>query len=151
MKARETDRHSAGGWQTRGLIQAELGRAVGVSQRVIAYYDCEGGQPPGALLADLSRILKVTADELLGLKPATEKPSLKSARLRKRLQLVEELSAADQRTVLKLVDPLAEARRQTRPRTRARAASQWRARARPLRPDFDLLTSDGETAQCSLL
>ena len=55
------------------------------------------------------------------LKPATEKPSLKTARLRKRLQLVEQLPAADQRTVLKLVEALAEARRSARPRAKARA------------------------------
>lgn len=127
MKARETDEtfgyRLAEARQRRGLTQAELGKAVGASHRVIAYYEGEGGQPPGALLADLARTLKVTSDELLGLKPATEKPSPKTARLLKRLRKIEELPAADQRTVLKLVEALAEARRQTRPRTRARAAS----------------------------
>lgn len=59
---------------------------------------------------------------LLGLTPVTEKTAPKTARLRKRLQKVEALPPADQRTVLKLVDALAEARQRTRP-TRARAAS----------------------------
>ena len=44
---------------------------MGASQRVIAYYEGEGGQPPGALLADLARTLKVTSDELPGPKPTT--------------------------------------------------------------------------------
>ena len=61
--------------------------------------------------------------KLLGLKPANEKPSPKTSRLRKRLQLVEQLPAADQRTVLKLVEALAEARRSAGPRRRARAAN----------------------------
>lgn len=58
---------------------------------MVAYYEAESGQPPGALLVDLAQTLKVTADELLGLKPATEKTPPKTARLRKRLQLVEHL------------------------------------------------------------
>jgi transcriptional regulator with XRE-family HTH domain len=97
--------------QGRGLTQAELGKAVGVSQRVIAYYETETEQPPGALLADLAKALKVTSDELLGLKSIAEKQSPKRARLFKRLQKIEELPAADQRTVLKLVDALLQARR----------------------------------------
>ena len=95
-----------------------------MSQRVVAYYEGEGGQPPGALLADLSRALKVTADELLGLKPATEKRSPKTARLLRRLRKIEELPAADQRTVLKLLDALHESRQRTAgPGRRSRVAS----------------------------
>lgn len=127
MKARETDEtfgeRLAEARQRRGLTQAELGKAVGASQRVMAYYEGEGGQPPGALLADLARALKVTSDELLGLKPATDKPSPKTARLLKRLQKIADLPPADQRTVLKLLDALHESRQRTsRPRSNARAA-----------------------------
>jgi transcriptional regulator with XRE-family HTH domain len=67
--------------QQRGLTQAELGKLVDVSQRVVAYYEADGAQPPGALLADLARALKVSADELLGLKAVTEKTTPKAARL----------------------------------------------------------------------
>jgi transcriptional regulator with XRE-family HTH domain len=90
---------------------------------MIAYYEAESDQPPGATLVDLAQALKVSADELLGLKPASEKTPPKTARLRKRLQLVEQLPAADQRTVLKLVEALAETRRSARPRAKARVAS----------------------------
>lgn len=95
----------------RGLTQQELGEAVGVSNRVIAYYESDGAQPPGALLAELATALKVTADELLGIAPLKEMTSSKQARLRKRLQRVEELPAADQRAVLKFVDALFESRK----------------------------------------
>lgn len=91
---------------------------------MIADYAGEGGQPPGALLAHLSGTLRVTSDELLGLKPATDKPTPKTARPLKRLRKIERLPAADQRTVLKLLDALHESRQRTaRPRARARAAS----------------------------
>jgi transcriptional regulator with XRE-family HTH domain len=90
----------------RGLTQQELGDAVGVSNRVIAYYESEGAQPPGALLVELAQVLEVSADELLGIGPLREKVSAKQARIRKRLQRVEQLPPADQRAVLKLVDAL---------------------------------------------
>ncbi len=72
--------------QRRGLTQAELGTAVGVSQRVIAYYETESEQPPGALLADLAKTLRVSADVLLGLKSVKDGTSPKTARLLKRLK-----------------------------------------------------------------
>ena len=108
----------------RGLTQAELGKLVDVSQRVMAYYEADGAQPPGALLADLARALKVSADELLGLKLATDEPSPKTARLLKRLRKIEELPAVDQRTVLKLLGGLHESRqRAAHPRSKTHAAS----------------------------
>ncbi len=65
----------------------------------------------------LARALKVSADELLGLKAVTEKTTPKAARLLKRLQKITDLPAADQRTVLKLLDALHESRQRTnRPR-----------------------------------
>ena len=50
--------------KSQGITQAQLGAKVGVSNRVIAYYEIESGQPPGALLVDLCKALKVSADEL---------------------------------------------------------------------------------------
>jgi transcriptional regulator with XRE-family HTH domain len=109
--------------QSRGLTQAELGAAAGVSQRVIAYYETETTQPPGALLVDLARALKVTTDELLGLTPLSAKTSPKPARLLTRLQRIEELPPADQRAVLKLVDAMLDTRRRTAPPRAKRKAS----------------------------
>jgi hypothetical protein len=36
---------------------------------VIAYYESEGAQPPGALLVDLAKALEVTTDGLLDVEP----------------------------------------------------------------------------------
>jgi transcriptional regulator with XRE-family HTH domain len=95
----------------RSLTQDELGQRVGVSQRVVAYYEQEGAQPPGALLIDLAKALRVSADELLGLKTPKEKVSPKIARLRKRLRRVETLPPEDQKSILKLVDLLVQNQR----------------------------------------
>lgn len=98
---------------SRRLIQAELGTKVGVSNRVIAYYEGDEAQPPGAMLVDLAKALKVSADELLELKSVREKTSPKQPRFLKLLERVDELPPADQRAVLKFVDVLVAWRRRT--------------------------------------
>jgi hypothetical protein len=75
---------------------------------VIAYYGQNGAQPPGAMLMDLAKVLRVSTDQLLGLKPTKEETSPRTARLLGRLQKIEELPAGDQRTVLKILDSLLE-------------------------------------------
>lgn len=100
--------------QARGLTQDELGASVGISNRMIAYYERQDAQPPGAILVELARALHVSTDELLGVKPVRETLSPKTARLLKRLRRIEELPPADQRAVLKLVDAMLDTRRRTR-------------------------------------
>ena len=99
--------------QARGLTQEEFGGLVGLSSRMVAYYEREDAQAPGTLLARFAGALKVSLEELLGVKPIKDGTSPKTARLLKRLRRVEELPPADRRTVLKLVDALLETRRRT--------------------------------------
>lgn len=91
---------------------------------MIAYYERDGAQPPGAILVELAKALRVSTDELLGVRPVRETLAPKTARLLKRLRRVEELPPADQRAVLKLVDAMLETRRRsTPPANRKRKAS----------------------------
>lgn len=90
--------------KSRGLSLRELGERVGASKRVMIYYESEDAQPPGGLLVDLARVLRVSTDELLGLKPVKEKLPPRSGRLLKRLELIEKLPPADQRAVIKFLD-----------------------------------------------
>ena len=61
----------------------------------------------GSLLA---KTLQVSADELLGLAPPSEKGSAATLRLRKKLRKVETLPPNDQKTVLRIVDALLDQR-----------------------------------------
>ncbi len=106
--------------RARGLSQEELAAQAGVSRRVIAYYEVESAQPPGALLVALARVLRCSTDALLGVKPVSDTLSPKTARLLKRLQRIEELPPADQRAVLKLVDAMLDTRRRSTPPARAK-------------------------------
>jgi hypothetical protein len=62
-----------------------------------------------------AKAVRVSADELLGLKATREKVSPGIARLRKRLRHVETLPPEDQKSVLKLVDLLVPSQRIKRP------------------------------------
>ena len=68
--------------QSCGLTHDELGCRVGLSNRMVAYYEREDAEPPGALLPDLARALKVSTDELLGVKALPETHSARAGRLR---------------------------------------------------------------------
>lgn len=94
--------------KSSGLTQTQLGEAVGATKRVIAYYETDGGQPPGAMLPTLAETLGVSVDELLGTKPIKKQEAPKTVRLMNRLRRVEELSPTDQRAVLKYIDTLYE-------------------------------------------
>ena len=52
-----------------GLTQVELAEAVGISQRMVAYYESAEDYPLAQLLRHLSSVLGVTTDELLGVAP----------------------------------------------------------------------------------
>jgi transcriptional regulator with XRE-family HTH domain len=92
--------------KSRGLTQAELGEKVGVSYRVIAYYEIETDQPPGPLIVDLAGALNVTTDELLGVKPVKQECDPKTSRLMKRLKRITELSPPNQRSIIKHLEAL---------------------------------------------
>ncbi len=98
----------------RGLSQEDLAEAAGVSRRTIACYEREGAEPPWPQLPAVAAALRVTTDELLGVKSLTDVPRPTTARLMKRLQQVEALPPADQRAVLKVVDALLASRGRSR-------------------------------------
>ncbi len=94
----------------RGLTQRQFGQAVGLSQRMVTYYESQGGQPPAPLLAKLAQALRISADELLGLKPLPTQTDPQTAKLMKRLAQAQHLPPADQRAVLQHLDALLTAR-----------------------------------------
>ncbi len=97
--------------QSRGWSQTELGRASGISRRMIAYYERDNSQPPGAIVVKLAKALNVTTDELLGVRSERKRMSPAQARLVNRLKRVEELPPSDRRALLKHLDLLLSQRR----------------------------------------
>lgn len=98
--------------KARGLTQTQLAKLIGSSQRAICYYETEAKFPPAPVLALLAQSLKVTTDELLGLKPVSDTgawlpPS--ERRLWKKFREVLDFPVRDQRVVIRLISSLAKA------------------------------------------
>ena len=95
--------------RAKGLSQETLGQRVGLSQRMMAYYEIQGGIPSADLLRKLADALGVSTDMLLGRasEPHRAAPPTSNLRLLKRLMRVEELPSHDRKMILKLIDTMA--------------------------------------------
>jgi transcriptional regulator with XRE-family HTH domain len=95
----------------RGLTQVQLAEALGATQRAISYYENECDCPPGPILIELARVLRVSTDELLGVKAIRGAKFVNGAdpdtrRLWKKFQQVLALPEKDRRAVIRLVNSL---------------------------------------------
>lgn len=92
------------------LTQTQLASKLGVSQRVITYYENESNYPPGHLLPKIAGAFGVSLEELLGdaepVAKSTDEPPM-DRRFLKRFQLLEKLPAKDQQMVFRMIDTLA--------------------------------------------
>jgi transcriptional regulator with XRE-family HTH domain len=94
--------------RARGFTQIQLAKAIGTTQRAISYYEIEAEFPTAPALIALARVLRVTTDELLGLKPfKQDRQSAEEQRLWKRFRRVASLPQRDQRAVIRLIHSLA--------------------------------------------
>lgn len=108
--------------KTAGFTQQELADTVGVSRRMIAYYEVQSAHPPTTLLPAIAQALEVTTDELLGTTAVKKVARPKDTRLHRRLQQLEKLDPTEKRQVMQLIDAFIE-RGQLRRKIDHRAAS----------------------------
>jgi hypothetical protein len=78
---------------------------------MMAHYESQGGMPSPPLLAGMAKILRVSVDELVGVKGSIAPPdmprSASELRLWRRFRLVEQLSPADRRSIIRQIEALA--------------------------------------------
>jgi transcriptional regulator with XRE-family HTH domain len=91
--------------KARGLTQTELGKKIGISKRMVAYYEGQTKRPPAHLLIPIARALRISVEELLGVKKLSVSETNHAA-LWRRLKKVEMLSKSDQKALLKMIDGL---------------------------------------------
>jgi len=100
--------------KARGMTQIALADAIGTTQRVVSYYETEADNPSADVLIALGKALRVSTDELLGVKPIRsidEVPSLEPGLRRywRRFLQLRELPEKDQRAVFRMLDTMAKA------------------------------------------
>ena len=92
-----------------GYTQVELATELGISQRMVAYYENPNTTPPANLLPRIAAILGVTIDELFGKAPQRRLAKQEGdSRLRRRLLAIEKLDVTEKRQVLQLIDAFIE-------------------------------------------
>ena len=91
-----------------GYTQVEFAQAVGISQRMVAYYETPDAMPPAHLLPEMAKVLNVSADILLGAAPIKRMAKVGTSRLERRLQQIEKLDATEKRQILQLIDAFIE-------------------------------------------
>jgi len=87
-----------------GYSQRELGELVGLSQRMIAYYEGQTDHPPTKLLPVMAEVLGISADELLGIKPLRASPKPANQRLWRRFKEIERLPPRERKQLLAVID-----------------------------------------------
>ena len=89
----------------KGITQVELAERLGVTQSVVSDYERDALRLNSELIVQLTQILGVSADELLGLvKPAQNNAPIKNRRLYRQLQNIEKLPKRDQQALLRTID-----------------------------------------------
>ena len=97
----------------RGLTQVQLAQAIDSNQRLVSYYENIADYPPAGVIAEIAPVLKVSTDELLGIKPIKvrkETQDPETRRLWKKFQQIMVLPEKDRRAVIRLVNSLVQAK-----------------------------------------
>ena len=92
--------------KARGITQIEFAKKIGTSQRMIAYYEGPSDYVPADLLPRMAKVLKVTTDELLGLKKSKHEFKPSNPSLWRKLRNIEKLPPKDQKAVVHYLEAL---------------------------------------------
>jgi transcriptional regulator with XRE-family HTH domain len=92
--------------QARGFTQAELAKRIGCSQQIVEHYENRAKYPPIAMIPVIAKALRVSTDELLGVKPFKDEELAKNKKLMRRFCDVADLSLRAQRSVFHLINVL---------------------------------------------
>jgi transcriptional regulator with XRE-family HTH domain len=95
----------------RGYTQTELADQVGAIQVVVSNYERGKLRPHPDMIVRLAKALRVSADELLGIRPPSQNGAAVSRRVLRRLQAIDGLPKRDQDALFRTIDAFLQARR----------------------------------------
>ena len=91
-----------------GISQTALAQEIGISQRMMAYYESPSAFAPANLLSAMARVLGVSVETLLGTETAKRKAKAVDTRMQRRLQQIATLPPDERRQIMQLVDAFIE-------------------------------------------
>jgi len=98
----------------RGVSQLDVCERLGITQSMMSRYENGSRRIPSELLLQFAKIIGVSSDEILGLKPIQQRsqPELSDEMkaLWQKFQQVSKLQENDQRAVIRLINSVAKAK-----------------------------------------
>lgn len=93
--------------KARGMTQAELARAIGVSQQAVFAYEIGERRVSVFILIKLARVFSTTVEELMGVARPVRMPKRRlSPRAMRHAERLQALSKTQQRFVVRIIDML---------------------------------------------
>jgi transcriptional regulator with XRE-family HTH domain len=89
-----------------GYSQRSFADEIGISNRMVAYYEAQTDHPPARLLPTIADALGLTVDQLLGREPLKKKKAPTNERLLRQLRQVEKLPPRARQSVLDHIEAL---------------------------------------------
>ncbi len=91
-----------------GYSLRKLAAEVGISHRMLVYYEKHAEHPPAHLLPQLAKALNMSTDQLLGIKQVKKNGKGRDNRLWRRFTQVEKLPIAERRPIIQFIDAIIE-------------------------------------------
>lgn len=93
--------------KARGMTQAELARALGVSQQAVFAYELGDRRVSVLILAKLSKTFTISVEELMGIAKPVRIPKRRlSPRAMRHAERLQALTKTQQRFVIRIIDLL---------------------------------------------
>lgn len=106
--------------KSRGMTQAELARALGVSQQAVFAYEIGDRRISALILERIAKLFKLSMDQLLGIAPESVRKGRLSPRATRHAERLQALSKTQQRFVVRIIDVLEDCNRRKPAVSRAR-------------------------------
>lgn len=101
----------AGLRKAAGYTQVEFAAEVGITQRMVAYYEAPDAQAPAHLLPQMAQALGASVEGLLRLAMLRSPKRIATNRLERRLLEIEKLDAKAKRQITQLLDSFIEGKK----------------------------------------
>jgi len=89
-----------------GLTQTQLANQIGMTQTMISEYELDRRRLHAEMVANVATTLKVSTDELLGVKVAKKSHNQFDLKLVRRMQKISDLPPGKQKVLLHTIDTL---------------------------------------------
>ena len=91
-----------------GYSLRELAAEIGISHRMLIYYEKHADRPPTHILPQLAKALGVSSDQLLGMEKVKENGKGRDTRLWRRFSQVENLPTPQRKQIIQILDAFLE-------------------------------------------